>query len=187
MQVYRAKKNALEEIEGSHGTSYSKLPKYVELVRHHNLGSICKIHYDMPNLIMKEPRFFRMFISFKAQNDEFLEDGNNRFPLVVVMSETKNREVWCSFLHFFEKYFGPFDSHVPLTFMSDRQKGLNLAYEEKIPQGDVRYYCRHIYNNAKLQFPRLLQRNYSWEATKSFDILGHNKAKKFLTWGLMEK
>ncbi|KAL3534432.1 hypothetical protein ACH5RR_002893 [Cinchona calisaya] len=205
MQVYRAKKKALEEIEGSHGISYSKLPKYAELVRIHNPSSICKIHYDMPNLIMKEPRFLRMFISFKAQKDGFLAgcrpfvgfdgcylkgpfgdvlltavalDGNNSlFPLAFAIAETENKETWSWFFHFFEEYFGPFGSHVPLTFMSDRQKGLNLAYEEKVPQADARYYCRHIYSNLKLQFPGLLLRNYFWEVAKSFDIVGHNKAK----------
>ncbi|KAL3533501.1 hypothetical protein ACH5RR_007022 [Cinchona calisaya] len=71
MQVYRARQKAFEEIEGSYGASYAKLPKYAELVRNHNPGSICKIHCDLPNLIMKEPRFLRIFISFKAQKDGF--------------------------------------------------------------------------------------------------------------------
>ncbi|KAL3534201.1 hypothetical protein ACH5RR_002662 [Cinchona calisaya] len=155
MQVYRARKKAFEEIEGSHGASYAKLPKYAELVRNHNPGSICKIHYVLPNLIMKEPSLF---------------------PLAFAVAESENKDTWSWFFHYFEEYFGPFGSHNLLTFMSDRQKGLNLAYEEKIPQADARYCCRHIYSNFKIQFPGLLLRNNFWEAAKSFDVVGHNEA-----------
>ena len=70
-QVYRAKKRALEILQGLHEKSDSKLPKYAELVRQNNPESIVKVHYDRLSLLI-EPRFVRMFISFKAQKDGFL-------------------------------------------------------------------------------------------------------------------
>ena len=71
MQIYRAKQKALKQIEGSHGEAYGKLPKYAKLLRINNPRSIMKIHYDRPNLL-REPRYLRLFISFKAQRDGFL-------------------------------------------------------------------------------------------------------------------
>ncbi|XP_027169607.1 uncharacterized protein LOC113769350 [Coffea eugenioides] len=72
MQIFRAKNKALNEIEGTHAESYSKLPSYAELLRNNNPNSICKIHYDRPNLLI-EPKFLRIFISFRAQKLGFLE------------------------------------------------------------------------------------------------------------------
>ncbi|KAG5546934.1 hypothetical protein RHGRI_012839 [Rhododendron griersonianum] len=43
IQLYRAKRKAMEEIEGNHGTSYAKLPTYAAEVRKSNPGSLVKI------------------------------------------------------------------------------------------------------------------------------------------------
>nr|XP_027096179.1 uncharacterized protein LOC113716076 [Coffea arabica] len=203
MQIYRAKKKALEQIEGSHSEAYGRLPKYAELLRINNPGSIMKIHYDRPNLLM-EPKFLRLFISFKAQRDGFLAgcrpfigfdgchlkgafggilltavalDGNNSlFPLAFAVVECENKEAWSWFFYYFQDFFGPFPNNIPLTFMSDRQKGLNLAYEEQVPQAAARYCDWHIYSNFKVKFPGLLLRRFFWQAAKSYDLIGHNEA-----------
>nr|XP_027067869.1 uncharacterized protein LOC113693526 [Coffea arabica] len=203
MQIYRAKNKVLEQIEGSHNEAYGKLPKYAELLRMHNPGSIMKIHYDRPNLLI-EPKFLRLFISFKAQRDGFLAgckpfigfdgchlkgafggilliavalDGNNSlFPLAFAVVECKNKEAWSWFFYYFQEFFGPFPTNISLTFMSDRQKGLNLAYEEQVPEAAARYCCWHIYYNFKVKFPGSLLRRFFWQATKSYDLIGHNEA-----------
>ena len=148
-QVYRAREKAREEIEGTHAASYSKIPKYAVLLRQSNPGSLCKVHYDRPNLLV-EPRFLRLFISFKGQKDGFLTgcrpfigfdgchlkgnfggvlltavalDANNSiFPIAFAVVESENKETWSWFFYFFQEFFGPFHNSVPLTFMSDRQK-----------------------------------------------------------------
>ncbi|KAH7841543.1 hypothetical protein Vadar_031333 [Vaccinium darrowii] len=43
IQLHRAKRKAMEEIEGNHGTSYATLPTYAAEVRKSNLGSLVKI------------------------------------------------------------------------------------------------------------------------------------------------
>ncbi|KAL3527023.1 hypothetical protein ACH5RR_011679 [Cinchona calisaya] len=60
--------------------------------------------------------------------------------------------------------------------MSDRQKGLNLAYEEQFLSVDARYCCRHIYNNFKSSFPGLLLSNNLWIAAKSYNEKKFNEA-----------
>nr|XP_027101234.1 uncharacterized protein LOC113720767 [Coffea arabica] len=202
-QVYRAREKAREEIEGTHAASYSKIPKYVVLLRQSNPGSLCKVHYDRPNLLV-EPRFLRLFISFKGQKDGFLTgcrsfigfdgchlkgnfggvlltavalDANNSiFPIAFAVVESENKETWSWFFYFFQEFFGPFHNSVPLTFMSDRQKGLNLAYEERIPLATGRHCCRHICSNFRLQFPGVLLNSLFWKAAKSYDALGFNEA-----------
>nr|XP_027120629.1 uncharacterized protein LOC113737633 [Coffea arabica] len=173
-QTYKALTNARNEIEGNHIESYTKLPKYLELIRKYNPQSICKIHYDRPTLLV-EPRFLRMFISFKAQRSGFVEgcrpfvgfdgcflkgpfggvlltavtlDANNSiFPIAFAVAESENKETWKN---------GP---HGPLTFMSDRQKGMNIAYEEKVPVASGRHCCRRICSNFKAQFLGILLSN----------------------------
>ncbi|XP_027183945.1 uncharacterized protein LOC113782241 [Coffea eugenioides] len=203
MQLFRAKKKAEEGIQGNFSDSYGKLPKYAALLRQYNPQSICKIHYDRPNLLV-EPRFLRIFVSFRAQKTGFLEgcrpfigfDGchlkgpfggvlltavpldrnDSIFPIAFAVAECENKETWSWFFHFFEEFFGPFNNHLPLIFMSDRQKGLNLAYEEIFPNASGRYYCRHNCSNFKQQFPGMLLNSFLWKAAKSYDQISHNEA-----------
>ena len=149
MQIFRAKNKALAEIEGTHAESYTKLPRYAELLRKYNPNSICKIHYDRPNILV-EPAFLRIFVSFTAQKLGFLEgcrpfvgfdgcflkgpfggifltavalDANNSiFPLAFAVAECKSKDTWRWFFYYFSKFFEPFDHSIHLTFMSDRQK-----------------------------------------------------------------
>nr|XP_027102905.1 uncharacterized protein LOC113724178 [Coffea arabica] len=167
MQIFRAKNKALNEIEGTHAESYSKLPSYAELLRNNNPNSIYKIHYDRPNLLI-EPKFLRIFISFKAQKPGFLE--------AFAVTECENKDTWRWFFYYFQEFFGPLDNNIPLTFMSDRQEGLNLAYEEIFPDATGRHCCRHICSNFKSQFPGILLRSFFWKTAKSYDVVDYNKA-----------
>ncbi|XP_027182476.1 uncharacterized protein LOC113780894 [Coffea eugenioides] len=174
-QVYRAKQKAREEIEGTHSESYSKLSKYVVLLRQHNPGNVYKIHYDRPNLLV-EPRFLRLFISFKSQKDGFLGscrsfvgfdgchlkgsfggvllaavalDGNNSiFSIAFAIVEVENKETW----------------------------RVNIVYEQLLPSAIGRYCCRHISMNFKSQFPGVLLSTFFWQAAKSYDAIGFTQA-----------
>ncbi|XP_027082479.1 uncharacterized protein [Coffea arabica] len=203
MQIFRAKNKALNEIEVTHDESYSKLPKYAELLRNNNPNSICKIHYDRPNLLV-ELKFLRIFISFRAQKLGFLEgcrpfvgfdgyflkgpfggvlltavalDANNSiFLIAFAVTECENKDTWRWLFYYFQEFFGPFDNNIPLIFISDRQKGLNLAYKEIFPDATERHCCRHICSNFKSQFSGILLRSFFWKAVKSYDVVGYNEA-----------
>ncbi|KAL0387553.1 UNVERIFIED_CONTAM: hypothetical protein Sradi_2637100 [Sesamum radiatum] len=82
MQLYRAKKKALEQIDGSYGDSYSKLPHYAEMVRRSNHGSIVKLQYnhgenddegDLISSILIVPSFKRIFVGLDALKKGFLQ------------------------------------------------------------------------------------------------------------------
>ncbi|XP_027118659.1 uncharacterized protein [Coffea arabica] len=167
-QVYRAKQKAREDIEGTHSESYSKLPKYAVLLRQHNPSSVCKIHYDRPNLLV-EPRFLRLFISFKGQKDGFLGGcrsfvgfdgchlkGTFGGVLLAAVALAGNNSIF------------------PIAFAII--EGLNIAYEQLLPSAIGRYCCRHICMNFKSQFPEVLLSTFFWQATKSYDAIGFTEA-----------
>ncbi|XP_027118737.2 uncharacterized protein [Coffea arabica] len=156
-QVYRAKQKAREEIEGTHSESFSKLQKYAVFLRQHNPGSLCS--------------FGGVLLTAVA-----LDANNSIFPIVFTNAEVENKETWRWFFYFFEEFFGPFHNNSHLTVMSDRQKGLNLTYEELLPSAIGRYCCRHICSNFKYQFPRILLTSFFWQAAKSYDAIGFREA-----------
>ena len=55
-------------------------------------------------------------------------------------------------------------------------QGLNLAYEEMIPEAVGRHCCRHICSNFKSQFSGILLSSSFWKASKNYDSIGHNDA-----------
>ncbi|XP_027102956.1 uncharacterized protein [Coffea arabica] len=165
MQIFRAKNKTLAEIEGTHAESYTKLPRYAELLRKYNPNSICKIHYDRPNILVV-PAFLRIFVSFTAQKLGFLEG--------------------CRPFMGFDGCFlkGPFGGVLLTAVALDANNsifslafaGLNLAYEEMIPEAIGRHCCRHICSNFKSQFPGILLSSFFWKVAKSYDAIGHNDA-----------
>ncbi|KAJ1429263.1 Zinc finger, PMZ-type, partial [Sesbania bispinosa] len=67
MQLYRARRKVMEEVEGTHESSYKKLPKYGELLLDINPGSIVKLMYhDRNGNLNDKPKFKRMFICLEA-------------------------------------------------------------------------------------------------------------------------
>ncbi|KAA8541876.1 hypothetical protein F0562_023028 [Nyssa sinensis] len=125
MQLYRAKRRALDEIEGKHGSSYTMLPMYASEIRRTNPGSLVKIECQRPSLLMN-PLFKRIFIAFEALFKGFkagcrpfigidgchlkgpyggvllaavsLDGNNGLFPIAVGVVESENRDSWGFFL-----------------------------------------------------------------------------------------
>ncbi|XP_071922607.1 uncharacterized protein [Coffea arabica] len=145
MQIFRAKNKALAKIEGTHAESYSKLPKHAELFRAQKLGFLegCRPFVGFDGCFLKGP-FGGVLMTAVA-----LDANNSVFSIVFAVTECENKDIWRWFFYYFQEFFGPFDNNIPLTFMSDRQKGLNLTYEEIFPDATGRHCCGHIYSNFK--------------------------------------
>ncbi|KAA8519515.1 hypothetical protein F0562_013771 [Nyssa sinensis] len=148
-----AKRNALEEVEGSHAKSYGKLPNYVVDVKRSNRGSIAKVECDKINIDVLTT-FKRIFICMEAMRNGFLIgcrpfmqldgchlkgpfggvllatvrlDGNNGiFPVAYAVVEIERRDSWSFFLNYLQLNIGALVDNKPLTFMSDGQKVLNM-------------------------------------------------------------
>ncbi|XP_021717626.1 uncharacterized protein LOC110685404 [Chenopodium quinoa] len=87
--------------------------------------------------------------------------NNNIFPVASAVVETESSETWTWFLELLVNDIRSVAASVtwvhehedPVTFMSDRQKGLLDAFNTVIPSAKTRFCCRHIWANFKLEFP----------------------------------
>ncbi|KAA8525016.1 hypothetical protein F0562_011346 [Nyssa sinensis] len=148
MQLYRARRKALDEIEGSYGKSYSMLRMYANEIRKSNPGSVAVIECDRmhPNV---DPTFKRMFIAFKGLVKGFklgcrpligidgcrlkgpyggvllsvvaLDRNNGLLPVAFVVVESEGRESWAFFLNNLSTIIGSYASNRLWAFMSDKE------------------------------------------------------------------
>ena len=149
MQLYRAKQKAQDIIDGSHGDSYSLLPKYCVMIMNTNPGSIAKIQFEM-TLGSAVPSVKRMFVGLDALKKGFFGgclpfigfdgchlkgpyggvllsaiglDGNNGlYPIAYAIVESENKESWMFFFEWLAAMLDDFPRDRPWTFMTDRQK-----------------------------------------------------------------
>ncbi|XP_059663404.1 uncharacterized protein LOC132309068 [Cornus florida] len=66
MQLYRAKRKVMDELDGNHGESYTLLPKYANEIFKSIPGSIMKLERDLPTMTLK-----RIFMSLEAMQSGF--------------------------------------------------------------------------------------------------------------------
>ncbi|KAL0385232.1 UNVERIFIED_CONTAM: hypothetical protein Sradi_2917500 [Sesamum radiatum] len=148
-QVRRGIEDAREQLQGSYKESYNRLPWFCEKLVEINPGSIAELITD------DEKRLQRLFVSFHSclqgfqngcrpilfLNATFLKskyqeslltatavDGDDGFfPVAFSIVDTENEENWRWFL---EQLKSAIPTTLPLTFVTDREKGLkNTVYE----------------------------------------------------------
>ncbi|KAG8377365.1 hypothetical protein BUALT_Bualt08G0025500 [Buddleja alternifolia] len=82
----------------------------------------------------------------------------------------KNKETWEWFLTVLKNDLEIVNEH-EFTFMSDKQKGLILAFEEVFPGSDHRFCVRHLLNNFKTAgYRRMAFKNALWSAAKATTV-----------------
>ncbi|XP_028102732.1 uncharacterized protein LOC114301971 [Camellia sinensis] len=143
-------------IEGNHAKAYTKLPMYAAQVLRTNPGTILGGGISLAAVGL---------------------DGNNglhRIAIAVVESECKDS--WAFFLYHLNTIFGNGPQNMPLTIMSDGQKGIESAMRQVIPQATHRRCCRHIFSNLKGKFPGLKIKRAFWAAAKAYNVKDFNIA-----------
>ncbi|XP_027082353.1 uncharacterized protein [Coffea arabica] len=203
MQLYRAKQKAQDIIDGSHGDSYSLLPKYCVMIMNTNPGSIAKIQFEM-TLGSAVPSVKRMFVGLDALKKGFFGgclpfigfdgchlkgpyggvllsaiglDGNNGlYPIAYAIVESENKESWMFFFEWLAAMLDDFRRDRPWTFMTDRQKGLIEAINSKVPWAVNRKCCRHIYSNFRGHFPGVMLRQLFWQASRAYTEVNFKEA-----------
>lgn len=146
-QSYRAKRKALQEIEGNHRQQYWKLWDYCEMIRRINPRSIALLKVER-TLSNTAPVFQRMFVVYEAQARGFVNccrpiigldachlkgpfgqlmhvvgrDANDQmFPIAIAAVEAELKDSWVWFLENLLQVIGRLKEH-GWTFISDRQK-----------------------------------------------------------------
>ena len=154
-QLYKAKKIAREENEGTHSESYKKLKKYIEQLMARNPETIVKLQYHDRQSLDDPHVFKRLFIMFNAMKMGFIQgckpflgldgthlkgafggvllvtialDGNRGvIPVAFAIVESESTASWKWFIEILKTYINSAQDGTPLTFMSDRQKvSLNI-------------------------------------------------------------
>ncbi|KAK8540585.1 hypothetical protein V6N13_027104 [Hibiscus sabdariffa] len=166
----RAKKLALEMIQGSHDEQYSRVYDYFAELGGCNPGTTTILQLD-------DRVFERMYICLQACKDGFkacrpiicldgcflkghyqgwllsavgLDANDCVYPLAYAIVESENRSSWTWFLQILETDMELTNSN-HYTFMSDKQKGLVDAIIDVFPYAEHRTCVRHLYSNFKLK------------------------------------
>ncbi|XP_038713473.1 uncharacterized protein LOC120007349 [Tripterygium wilfordii] len=195
--AYRAKKKALEIIDGNHQEQYGKLRSYLAEVVRTNIGSTCNIIVDRNN--PEDPAIFkRAYMCLAPLRDGFLvgcrpligldgcflktsyggqlltaisQDGaNGIFPIAWAVVERENADSWIWFLRNLLQDIGGFNVE-RWCFISDRQKGLVWAIETLSTEAqqvrEHRFYVRHIYANFSKKWPGAHFRKLVFDCAKA--------------------
>lgn len=173
-QAYRAKKMAMEKLEGNPDLQYSKLWDYAEELRSSNPGSTVIVHSEKDE--NGDFRFDRFYLCLDAVKKGFkicrpiigvdgchlkgphkgilltavgVDANNNLYPISWAVVNREAKETWEWFLHVLKQDLGICNEN-EYTFMSDKQKGLIQAFDAVFPGADHRFCVRHLHENFKL-------------------------------------
>ncbi|XP_020411996.1 uncharacterized protein LOC18788539 [Prunus persica] len=144
-QVYRAKYKALKLIEGSFNEQYSRVWDYCEELRKTNPGTTAMVKWQLLTVVG-------------------VDANNETWVIAYAVVESECKESWIWFLELLVKdceivnQFG-------FTFISDKQKGLVLAFEQVVPNCDHRFCARHLFSNYRVLFKAKSLRDKFWEAS----------------------
>ncbi|XP_043721116.1 uncharacterized protein LOC122668643 [Telopea speciosissima] len=111
-----------------------------------------------------------------------VEGNNGIFPVAYGVVQSEDKDSWLFFFyHLRETLERNRDTvttpDIPITFMTDKQKGLIEAISIIYPEANHRHCSRHLYNNFKKQFgggPAL--RGYFWATIKAYNVYDFQKA-----------
>ncbi|KAL5717647.1 hypothetical protein ACHQM5_010627 [Ranunculus cassubicifolius] len=168
--AWEARRRLMEKINGNYEEGYKLVPNMCRNILANNPDSIVKWYVN------DDTNEFRgLFIGFMASLQGWVDgcrpviglDGcflkgkyggaclsamgldamNGLFPLAIFIGTGEHKVSWSVLLSHLQPYL---NKHVgPITFMSDRQKGLIQAVQEYYPTAYHRFCFRHMYQNFK--------------------------------------
>ena len=190
---YRAKAKAMGKIHGSVRDQYAILHDYCIQIMHQNPGSTAL----MKTTLLNEKRLFeRVYICLAACKAGFrycrpligldgcflkgfckgmmlvaigIDANNSMLPIAYAIVEKENTETWTWFAELLKEDIDVEDPS-RLTFISDRQKGLERAVDTVFQGAEVRFCVRHLYANFKKQFPGLLLKQQLWACARATTV-----------------
>ncbi|XP_059299219.1 uncharacterized protein LOC132051950 [Lycium ferocissimum] len=94
--------------------------------------------------------------------------NNNMYPIAFAIVEGELKETWSWFLTLLNKDLGISQNSFAWTFISDKQKGLILAFDETIPDVAHRFCVRHLHRNFKTEgFGGQALKDVLWKAARA--------------------
>ncbi|XP_074290667.1 uncharacterized protein LOC141617379 [Silene latifolia] len=180
-----------------------KLPTYIQLILERAPHSICGITWNTTEVPRSIHVFTKLYISFEGLYQGFLKgcrpfigvdgshlrgkyggtllvaatlDGNNGIlPIAYAVVDKETKETW-SFFFYHLKRMANTETRSKWVIMSDRQKGVEAALDEQLPEVSRRICARHFYANFKQEWPGDLMKKHFWTASKAHSEFVFTKA-----------
>lgn len=167
-QVRRGIEGAREQLQGSYKESYNRLPWFCKKLVETNAGSFIKLETN------EEKRLKCLFVSFLSCVESFqnvcrpilflnatslkskyqeslltataVDADDGFFPVAFSIVDNENDESWCWFL---EQLKSAISTSLPLTFVSDREKGIQKSVHEVFENAYHGYSIYHLLESFK--------------------------------------
>ncbi|CAK8563502.1 unnamed protein product [Lathyrus sativus] len=199
-QAYRAKKKAMELIQGVGREQFTHLRSYGEELLKSNPNSNVKIKCADSD---GGPVFERIYVCLEACKTAFAttcmpligldacflkgdfrgqligdvgKDGNNKiYPIAYAVVEDETKDSWKWFLNLlFEDLQSIQDNKY--GFISDQQKGLVPTILETSQHVEHRLCVKHLYGNWRKKYPGIFMKETLWRAARATTIPAWERA-----------
>ncbi|KAH9764284.1 SWIM-type domain-containing protein [Citrus sinensis] len=200
-KIYRAKKKVLERQGADHESSYRLVRSYVQMILNKMpqalaLISVIRYHAEQPKTY-----FDRFVVSFPTLRECFnqgcrpflgidgchlkgpykgvllsavaIDANDGIFPIAFCVCSVESTSTWTWFLRHLNTFLG---DNRQLTFMCDRQKGIQNALALEFPNAHVRYCARHILANLKAKHPHSDFKPHFWAAARASNRRAFDRA-----------
>ncbi|KAK4381581.1 hypothetical protein Sango_2953500 [Sesamum angolense] len=155
-QAYRAKRKALNAIDGAADDQFALLWDYAEELR-----KKCRPIIGVDGCHLKGPHGGVLLTAVS------IDPNNNLYPLAYAIVSGETREAWEWFLGLLKSDLNMVREDA-YTFISDKQKGLIPAFESVFPGSDKRYCVRHLHGNMKTAgFKGLAYKSALWNVARA--------------------
>ncbi|XP_058752673.1 uncharacterized protein LOC131625861 [Vicia villosa] len=199
-QAYRAKRKALELIQGAGREQFSHLRTYANELLKSNPNSTVKIQCSDSN---GGPTFERIYVCMEACKAAFVttcrpsigldacflkgdfggqliavvgKDGNNKImPIAYAVVEAETKDSWKWFLHLLLDDLQQIQDKA-YGFISDQQKGLVPAILETSQNVEHRLCVKHLYGNWRKKYPGIELKEALWRAARATTLPGWERA-----------
>ena len=98
-----------------------------------------------------------------------IDANNETWVIAYAVVESECKESWVWFLELLVKDV-EIVNQFGYTFISDKQKGLLLAFEQVVPNSEHKFCARHLFTNFILQFKRKALSDKFWGAAKATTV-----------------
>ncbi|XP_058754872.1 uncharacterized protein LOC131628023 [Vicia villosa] len=199
-QAYRAKRKALELIQGAGREQFSHLRTYANELLKSNPNSTVKIQCSNSN---GGPTFERIYVCMEACKAAFVttcrpligldacflkgdfggqliaavgKDGNNKImPIAYAVVEAETKDSWKWFLHLLLDDLQQIQDKA-YGFISDQQKGLVPAILETSQNVEHRLCVKHLYGNWRKKYTGIELKEALWRASRATTLPGWERA-----------
>ncbi|KAI8548880.1 hypothetical protein RHMOL_Rhmol07G0308400 [Rhododendron molle] len=202
-QAYRAKRKALDLIEGTNLEQFARLRDYCEEIRRTNPNTTIIMKTIPSPTPDGQPIFERIYVCLGALKQGMLAgcrrlvcmdachlkeahggqllvavgiDANNQsFPFAYAVAESETKETWTWFLELVVEDL-QIQNTSAWTFMTDKQKGLVPALQEIVPNAEMRFCTRHLFTNFRDSHKGMELRKQLWAAARATTVTEFHKA-----------